>query len=69
MSNHKYNKGVLQINSWRAWDIYDKGFFISKADETGTIWINLEDTELEDLRELIRRVKYKLSQKTGRKGK
>ena len=53
---------VLQINIWRAWDRKDGSFFISKNNETGTIWIRNKE-ELKDLKELIKRVEKELSQK------
>ena len=44
----------LQINDWRAWDIEKDAFFISKDDETGTIWV--KGKQLNDIKELIQRV-------------
>lgn len=48
----------FQINKWKSWDINEKGFFISKADESGTIWVGCE--ELGDLKELIRRTELEV---------
>lgn len=45
----------LAINEWTAWDIAENNCFISKRDESGTVYIK-DKEELEDLKELIERI-------------
>ena len=53
----------LQINNWRSWDIRETGFFISKTDDSGTIWVGVDS--LKDLKELIKRTEEKLKKLSG----
>lgn len=55
-------KDELNINMWKSWYILDEGFFISKDDNSGTIWINKD--ELKDLKELIKRTEKELRNNT-----
>jgi len=48
----------IQINEWKIWDIKEVGFFISKSDESGTIYVGIDS--LKDLKEAIKRAEKSL---------
>ncbi len=45
----------LAINDFNTWDICEKGFFLSKSDESGTVYIGIN--QLKDVLELLNRTK------------
>ena len=48
----------FSINDFNTWDVSRNGFFLSKSDESGTVYIGID--QLEDVKELIKRTEDQL---------